>query len=250
MEEAKEVARLALDIGCGIIECGGEVSRAEDSAVRVALAFGMKRCDVFALNSFFLLTVENGSGVSVTLSKRVKTGNTDFSRLEELNSASRAVCEGRLSREKAEKVALNTDKSGMSTLLNYLVSMAVCAVFSLYFGGGYKEAVASAIAASVTVFMKNKAKAIFGNAVVFTFVCSFLSGFCGALFVVIGFAGSYDLIAQGDIMLLIPGLSLISAARDAINGDMLTGLLRFIETILIALALTAGFVLPKFLLLS
>ena len=45
----------------------------------------------------------------------------------------------------------------------------------------------------------------------------------------------------GDIMLLIPGLTVTSAMRDMIVGDTISGLLRLIESIWWAGALACGF---------
>ena len=50
---------------------------------------------------------------------------------------------------------------------------------------------------------------------------------------------------KGDIMLLVPGVSLVCAGRDLISGELLTGVLELIEALLIAVALAAGFALPE-----
>ena len=241
-------SRIALKIGSGIIECGGEVSRAEDSAKRAALAMGMTACEVFALNSFFLITVCDGSGKSITVSRRIKVRSTDLGKLEYINELSRELCDGSLEAIKAELMLDKYTPVIASTVWSYAVSMAVCAVFTLFFGGGAREAIVAAIGASVTVWLKRTAKNGFGNPVIFTFICSFASGICGVLLVLAGVAENYAVIAKGDIMLLVPGLSLVCAGRDIIGGDLLTGLLSFIETALIAMALAAGFALPEILL--
>ena len=64
----------------------------------------------------------------------------------------------------------------------------------------------------------------------------------------IGMAKNYDAVAIGNIMLLVPGISLVSAARDFISGDLLSGIMRFVESVLVALAIAVGFALPSLLL--
>lgn len=243
-----DVAELAIRLGADIIGCGGEVSRAEDSAKRVAVALGMESCTVFAIPSFILLTVEDGQGNGVTLSKSITSHETELTRLEKLNRISREICAGRVNAAEAIKMIDELYGEGDNALLIYLASMAVCAVFTLFFGGEVREATVSALAASVTVFTKSRAKKGLGNSVISTFVCSLLCGLFGAVLVRWGAAENYDLVAMGDIMLLIPGVTFICAGRDIIAGDALTGILEAIETVLSAISLTLGFVIPKLLL--
>ena len=65
------------------------------------------------------------------------------------------------------------------------------------------------------------------------------SGFCLITQEIPGFAA--DKIMIGDIMLLIPGLTVTNAMRDMIVGDTISGLLRLIESIWWAGALACGF---------
>ena len=44
-------------------------------------------------------------------------------------------------------------------------------------------------------------------------------------------------------MLLIPGVALTNSIRDMISGDIMAGMLRFLEACLVALAIAAGYVL-------
>lgn len=47
----------------------------------------------------------------------------------------------------------------------------------------------------------------------------------------------------GDIMLLIPGLLLVNAIKEMFNRDIVTGLYRLIEAVLVALAIAGGYAL-------
>ena len=44
----------------------------------------------------------------------------------------------------------------------------------------------------------------------------------------------------GNIMLLVPGVAFVNALRDMIGGDMMSGILRVCESILLAVFLAAG----------
>ena len=56
-----------------------------------------------------------------------------------------------------------------------------------------------------------------------------------------------DKIMIGDIMLLIPGLMATNAIRDILIGDTISGVMRFIEAMLLAAVLALGFIGAIFL---
>ena len=60
-----------------------------------------------------------------------------------------------------------------------------------------------------------------------------------------GLGDSEDLISIGNIMLFIPGIGLTNSLRDMFSGDTMSGLLRFIEAILLALTIAFGFALAS-----
>lgn len=244
MKEIKRSVRFLTDMGANIIRCGGEVSRAEDTVQRIGNALGAIRCDVFAINSYISVCIEDGEGEIEMHSRRIKVRGTDLGRLEELNSLSRGICSGSVSLDRAESI-MSAPAQSSPVYFIYAASMAVCSVFTLYFGGGVCDALAAGMAAFITAFLKRRAQGRFGNAVSFTFICSLSCGLVGALLVIFGVAEDYNAVAKGDIMLLVPGISLICAGRDVIEGELITGILGFAETILIAIALAAGFALPE-----
>lgn len=50
-----------------------------------------------------------------------------------------------------------------------------------------------------------------------------------------------DEIMIGDIMLLIPGIAMTNSIRDILIGDTISGIMRFIETLVWSGALAVGF---------
>lgn len=53
-----------------------------------------------------------------------------------------------------------------------------------------------------------------------------------------------DAVIIGNVMLLIPGFGLTNGARDLLGGDIVSGLLRLSEAILVSIAVAAGFAIP------
>jgi uncharacterized membrane protein YjjP (DUF1212 family) len=244
--ETERKANLAIEIGASLLECGAEVKRAEASVEKISEALGARRCDVFTLVSFILLTYEEGEGKSCTKLRHVKYRDTDFSRFERLNSLSREICKRTMTLDECEDgFVLANKKTTVKTASLYLQSITVAFCFALFFGGGIRDAIASAISANVVQLMITRAARKIGNRVIFVCTTSFLAGLACFILVKLGIGENYDTVAIGNIMLLVPGLSMIGSARDFISGDMLSGIIRFAETILTALSIAIGFALPS-----
>ena len=57
----------------------------------------------------------------------------------------------------------------------------------------------------------------------------------------LGIGQNTDKVMIGSIMLLIPGINLMNALRDMMCGDIITGILRLAEALMMAVAIAAGF---------
>lgn len=79
--------------------------------------------------------------------------------------------------------------------------------------------------------------------VIYTFVAGFVSGLLALGLTRLGLGHQADKIMIGDIMLLIPGLLLVNAIKEMFNRDIVTGLYRLIEAVLVALAIAGGYAL-------
>ena len=58
-----------------------------------------------------------------------------------------------------------------------------------------------------------------------------------------GLGESVDMISIGNIMLLIPGIPLTNSLRDMFSGNTISGMMRFLEAIIMALVIAFGFAL-------
>lgn len=241
-------AELAINIAISLLESGAEVKRAEESAERIALALGAKSCEVLALVSFILLTFDSPDGESYTKTKKVRNAGADFSRFERLNALSRKICEKRIDFYQAEQEFLIADKpTEFNGIKPYLLAMTVAFCFALFFGGGLPEAFSSSLSAVTVQMMNVRVGGKIQNKLLFICITSFVAGAACLVTVKLGIARNYDAVAIGNIMLLVPGISLVSSARDFVGGDLLSGIMRFVESVLTALMIAVGFALPSLL---
>ena len=65
--------------------------------------------------------------------------------------------------------------------------------------------------------------------------------------VAIGFGVNLDMVLIGDIMIFIPGLTMVKGVREFFYSDILTGIWRLVEAMLIAAAIAVGYVVSLML---
>lgn len=238
-----------MDLGKSMVKCGAEMNRVEETIIRVCYAYGMKRVEVFSIISMMMVTAFDEDGNDYTQSRRIYANSNNLGRLEKLNALSREICSERPeiteASERLEKINSEEKRFRLSACLGNVLAAAA---FAIFFGGSWRDALATVPIAVMIYLMNSFIKAKGMNRLFFTAVCSALSGFFAIIFVRLGLADNADMIMIGDIMLIIPGLMLINSIREMLCGDVMSGLMRLLESLIVALAIACGFAVPILLL--
>lgn len=237
-----------LDIGEVLLCAGGEVNRVEDTIRRIGTAYGFTRVDIFTINNMMALTVHDTDGRIITQTRRIVSTSVDLEKVAGANELSREICSNPIP---ADEVKAKIDKIATHTVeypvwVKYLAYVITSASFTVFFGGGWPEALISAITSvvlctAVRTGVKLQVQpiiAILINSIVMTFTIAALT-----------FAGkwaSFDMVIMGNIMLLIPGLKLTTSIRDLITGDTVSGLMGICDALLKAFAIAIGCVAVMF----
>lgn len=240
-----------LDVGEELMVAGGEIYRVEDSVIRMCRAYGAKfdRVNVFIITSNIQVTVEAPDGQIITQIRRILRNDVNFERLAELNDLCRRLCAEIPDVEVLQK-ELNEvlDKPDQSWILKFLGGILSASFFAIFFGGCMEDAIAAGIVAVPVVLLQNKSKLKNDNKIVFTLYLSLITGILSHVIMFMGIGNNEDYIMIGEIMLLIPGIALTNSARDILMGDTASGLLRFADSLINAIAIACGFALSMLLL--
>ncbi|MEY8295448.1 MAG: threonine/serine exporter family protein [Emergencia timonensis] len=231
-----------LDIGEEMVVCGAEVNRVEDSIYRMCESYGADRINVFIITSNIQVTMEAPDGRILTHIRRIVRYDANFDRLDYLNDLSRYVCanlpEPDAMRQKFDEV-MNRPKQHIA--LKFIGAILVSGGFTVFFGGSWLDCIAASIDGVVIVLMELFLASREKNQIVYNFVVSVVAGITALLLVQIGLGDHSDKIMIGGIMLLIPGIAMTNAIRDMLIGDIASGLLRLVNSILVAAAIACGF---------
>ena len=242
MEAHDQILHGLLDMGQMLLLCGAEINRVEDTMTRLGRAYGAKKVDIFAITSDLVLTVQFEDGVELTQTRRIRKASTfDFVKLEQLNALSRRICLEPVSAQEFRAELKKIDREQPRALTLYLGSVVTAFSFTLFFGGKWYDAVLAAFVGLMVCFMQRTIQPVFRNAAFFQALVGFVSGSFIWLLGRQVQALNVNMISIGVIMLLIPGAALTNAVRDMLVGHTVSGLLRMVESLLLALMLAIGF---------
>lgn len=245
---AEKVLTLALDLGKSMVKCSAEINRVEETVIRICYAYGIKKAQVFSIISMITATVIEDSGQPHTQTRRIYAYSTNFGRLEKLNALSRKICEETPDIDEARKelneICSEEKTFSVKACIGHIVAASA---FTIFFRGTILDALAAAPIGLIIYLMNAYIKARGMSRLFFTALTSALAGTLALIFVRIGFGDNPGTIMIGDIMLIIPGLMLINSVREMLCGDVMSGLLRLLESIIIAMSIACGFAIPLLL---
>ena len=222
-DEAEQYLYYAMTIGEQLLCCGAEVGRVEDTIRRICLAYG----EDFGI---------------CTQTRRVPGMANDLGRLDDLNQLSRFICEFRPKPEEIQRrLDVIRNKKGYSFRTQILIYAVISGSFSVFFGGDLNDMIASALIGIALKLFEAFVKRGALNSLLTVLLCCGAGGVLSNLTVLIGLGHHADLISIGNIMLLIPGIAFTNSLRDMFSGDTITGLIRCMESILLALVVGLGF---------
>ena len=224
--KSDEIFSLSLDIGEAIIKCGGEVHRAEDTIKRINKAYG-NSCNVFAIPS--LIIAQSGGNIQL---RKIGAEDIDLAELARLNELSRRLCY-----EENEEINITRKKLYPKVLEAFCVCVATSA-FCVFFKGTALDAIFSAIIGLIITYAPHKKISfpLFSS----NLIDAFIAGIFAYLPYVFRVNVHPDKIIIGTIMLLVPGLTIVNAMRDMMNGDLVAGLFGLFNSIISALAIALG----------
>ena len=234
----------ALDIGEKMLVSGAEIGRVEDSVRLICTAYGCFRVDVFTITSSIVVSIEDEHRKTYTQTRRITSIRTDLTRLDLLNNLSRELCsqtpDYEYVQDRIRKICLNCP---YPLWVEALASALIAGSFAVFFGGSLIDGLVAAPLGAALRYTTHLLQKLRLNQIFVNVVASFLLSLVAILLVQNGIGRDMNQIIIGNIMLLIPGVALTNSLRDMISGDIMSGLLRFLDAILVAAAIAAGYIL-------
>ena len=245
--DQQQILSCTLDIGEQMLICGAEVSRVELAISMICKAYGCRRADVFIITSSMILTIEDNQGNHATQTRRLTGTATDLNKLHKLNALSRQICADTPSYEEIrQQLASICENKPYPLWLQVLASGLIAFSFTVFFGGIWTDGIVAFFLGLGLRLLTAVLQKVAANQIIVNVIASFVLSISTIALVRCGLGRDIDKILIGNIMLLIPGIALTNSLRDLISGDMITGLLRFLDAVLVAAAIAAGYILAAY----
>lgn len=242
-----ELCDTMLRIGKMILSSGGEANRVERTLKRLGLAYGCDKVDVMSIAHSIIITLHRGKE-TITEVRRVEDSKVDFYKLKKANGIYREVIEKPISlKEINKKIDLVKEADRINSFKHMLLSWCIISAFCTGFFGGnpidmlFSSMISIVLCVVIRIFSYYDINYYFSLIIV-----SLLGGFLSKLTAFTGFQIHTSVINAGNIMPLIPGLTLTNSLRDMLSKDTITGMTEIVESVVISLIIATGFALTTF----
>lgn len=245
----KKILILALYAGEIMLKNGGETYRVEDTIIRLCKSQGFSYVEVYVTPTGIFVSIDSKGEKQdniLSYTKRIKSRNINLNKVAKVNDFSRRFVVQDISIDEGMKILKEIDL--LSPYPNYI--HAICgglasAFFVLLFGCNYLEFISAFF---TSIFVTYTIKYLIS--LDFSPFLTNISG--GAVSAAMAIFLSYlhplidsNVVIIGAIMVMVPGVAITNALRDSIAGDLVSGLARATEALIIAtsIAFGVGFIL-------
>lgn len=252
----KKLLVLALYAGEIMLKSGGETYRVEDTIYRICTSRGFEYVDSYVTPTGIFISLDNkGDNPEDIISyvKRIKSRSINLNKVARINDFSRRFVATDISVVEGMDILKEIDRLlPYSTYVHAIFGGIASAFVTLLFGANIYEFAAAFITSVIVTFsIKNLAKINFPP-----FLTNISGGFVATIMAIIVSSLhteiSVDMVIIGAIMVMVPGVAITNAVRDSISGDLVSGLAKAAEALIIAtsIAFGVGFVLQIWILVT
>ena len=234
----ERILNFAVYTGELMLKSGAETYRVEDTITRILEVHKFKTVDTFVIPTGIMVTINDDSFSMLTKVVRIKNRISRLDRVELVNQLSRDYVDGKVDLYYAERhleELKNMPSSYSAKTVIFWIGIS-CGFFSIMFNGSLSEFVLSFFIGCGVGFLHQllTKKSIINFFVLF--LCALFIGFSVSI---AHFIFKEHIIVEpiviGCIMPLLPGVAFTTAVRDAIGDELISGISRAVEALLVAL---------------
>lgn len=235
-----EVLQIALYSGEIMLKSGAETYRVEDIIDRMCKSKELDEVSSFVTPTGLFVS-DNKTKESTAIIKRVKNRKIDLDKISQVNNFARSFVSSEIPYEEAmnklDKID-NTPKFHPAVTL-ILIALAA-AFFTLLSGGKPRDFVATFFVSIISIIVFWSIDRLSDTQFLSTTASAAVISLCSVISSKIGLVTSFDMIIVGAVMPLVPGVALTNGIRDLISGDIISGISRVFEAVMIAVSIAVG----------
>ena len=230
------------EMGYRLMESGAEIYRVEESIRRLLQAYGVEQGEVFAIPNCIIISLTSPQGEPLTQIRRMPAHGTDIYLLEQYNGLCRKLCSQAPPFDDAlEQMAdIRRNHRVYPLWIQLLAYFLGCGMFSLFYGGSPADGVCGGLCGVVIGLCLTLISRLGANLFFKTVAGGAASALAAVLLTGLGLGENLDRIIIGALMALVPGIAITNAMRDIMAGDMVAGISKGAEALLIGAAIALG----------
>lgn len=224
-----------------ILENGGETYRAEEIIKFICKTYDVKEIESIATPTGFYLTVSINGEDNNTIVKRIRKRTINLKKVNDVNNISRQISSGTITLDEAliQLESIINDET-VQYKYSFVYSGISSAFFTVLFGGGLFEFIVALVTGLLVSIITKKFEDLHSYQFFSSIISSAVIAIIAISITTVAEAGNYNYIIIGGIIPLLPGLAMTNAIRDTIRGDLISGIARATEALLVASSLAAG----------
>ena len=235
--ELSEGAAFCLELGTGLLENGAETSRVEETLRWVGESLDT---EVESIVTPTGISLTFGHSEVISRIVRVKDRSVNLDKVSRLNELSRQLQAERLTTpELRARISQIRKAEPLYSSGQQLLATAVAAAsLTMVVGGGFSEAGVATVAALLGILCLSRGGSEFPS-----FLSRFFLGFLTTVFAIAGtlvWTLSTEAIVVGALLFHMPGLGFVSAVRDLMTGELIAGVARGAEALVVTLGMASG----------
>lgn len=228
------------EIGFLLLKSGAEIYRIEDSITRMCEGYGFTNVEIFAIPTYYNLSLTLKDGSLYNKSIRSRRNRVHLDRLHALNDLSRKIASQSINEEEIKNKISEIKNMKLNLPLIFIGYVLASSSFCIFFGGGFKEAIASGIIGAGLYFIVYALELLDINSIARTLLGSMYLSALAILAHKVSLVDNHATVIIGVLMCLVPGIAITNSLRDVISGDFVSGVSRLAEALLIAISIAVG----------
>lgn len=237
---AEHFMKLAMRTGELLLINGAEIYRVEDTVSRI-LSTGNLVDEIEVATTYSSIMISFYYNGYITSIKKIKDRTLNLEKISKVNDFARSFVNNNIDIDNANKILDDIENmDSYSNVKKVIMAAFGSAMFTLALDGTPIDAVVAFVAVLFGQYVLTKTRdsgrkyfmeIVYGAIIVSTVaIVSHHLGIVSNLYAVI----------IGSILLLFPGVVMTNSVRDFMNGDLMSGLIGFIQALFIAIALAIG----------
>ncbi|MGB7340840.1 MAG: threonine/serine exporter family protein [Phototrophicaceae bacterium] len=247
-EALRDVIGLSLWAGQMLLQNGADSQRVEETIHRLGTSLGCDWLDIVIMPDAIIASTVNNEEFRTKV-RRAPNQGVNMQLIAEISDISYRAASQELNRFTLRTELRRIDQMPRNYnrwLVVFGVGLA-CAAFSRLFGGDWFVFATTLVASSTAMFARQELHKRHFNSFLIVVATAFVAGTIASSAALLDLSPEPTIAIAASVLLLVPGVPLVNAAEDLLNGHILNGIVRGILGLLLVLSIALGLVLSFWL---